>query len=111
MIAVGIDVSKYKSTVAIISNTGEILLPPKVYTHTYSALLSLVSLQKKQNDDIRIVMEATGHYHYPILKLLLGHHFFVSVVNPYIIKKYNDNNLRKVKTDKQDAIRLAFYAL
>ena len=32
MIAVGIDVSKYKSTVAIISNTGEILLPPKVYT-------------------------------------------------------------------------------
>lgn len=111
MIAVGIDVSKYKSTVAIISNTGEILLPPKVYTHTYSALLSLVSLLKKQNDDIRIVMEATGHYHYPILKLLLGHHFLVSVVNPYIIKKYNDNNLRKVKTDKQDAIRLAFYAL
>lgn len=47
MIAVGIDVSKYKSTVAIISNTGEILLPPKVYTHTYSALLSLVSLLKK----------------------------------------------------------------
>lgn len=97
MIAVGIDVSKYKSTVAIISNTGEILLPPKVYTHTYSALLSLVSLLKKQNDDIRIVMEATGHYHYPILKLLLGHHFFVSVVNPYIIKNITTITCAKLK--------------
>lgn len=87
MIAVGIDVSKYKSTVAIISNTGEILLPPKVYTHTYSALLSLVSLLKKQNDDIRIVMEATGHYHYPILKLLLGHHFFCFCRKPLHNKK------------------------
>lgn len=111
MIAVGVDVSKSKSTVAIISDTGEIIQSPKEYCHTYSQLQPLIALLKKQCDEVKIVMEATGHYHYPILKIFLENHFFVSVVNPYIIKKYNDNTLRKVKTDKQDALRLAFYAL
>lgn len=111
MIAVGIDVSKAKSTIAILSSDGEIIKQPSTYHHVASELKELVSFLKEQDDDVKVVMEATGHYHCPILKYLLDNQFFVSVVNPYIIKKYSDNDLRKTKTDKKDAVRLAFYAL
>ena len=47
-------------------------------------------------------LEATGVYHLPILMYLKEHDFFVSVVNPYEMKKYRSQGLRCVKTDKQD---------
>lgn len=37
--------------------------------------------------------------------------FFVSAVNPLLIKEYGGNSLRKVKTDKADAVKIARYAL
>ena len=40
---------------------------------------------------------------------LLEKEFFVCVENAFLIKKYFDVNLRKVKTDKQDSIKLATY--
>ena len=36
---------------------------------------------------------------------------YVSAVNPLLIKEYGNNSLRKVKTDKADAIKIAKYAL
>ena len=33
------------------------------------------------------------------------------MVNPYLLKKYGDAELRKAKTDKKDAMRIAHYAL
>ena len=56
-------------------------------------------------------MEATGHYHYPILKKLIQANLFVSVVNPYLMKKYADGVIRKGKTDKKDAIKIATYCI
>lgn len=37
--------------------------------------------------------------------------FFVSAVNPLLIKEYGGNSLRRVKTDKADAVKIARYAL
>ncbi len=111
MIAVGIDVSKSKSTVAIISSDGEIIMKPTDFHHNKPSLTQLIPILQDFEDEVRIVMEATGHYHQPVLKALLEANLFVSVVNPYIIKKYADNELRKVKTDKKDAMRIAWYAL
>lgn len=111
MIAVGIDVSKSKSTVAIIDSDGQILLKPRNYNHTVSEMLNLVSLINSYSQDVRVAMEATGHYHYPILKTLLKENIYVSLVNPYLMKKYGDNSIRKGKTDKKDAMRIAFYVI
>lgn len=111
MIAVGIDISKSKSTVAIIDSNGEILLKPKNYNHTVSDMLNLISLIKSYPDDVKVAMEATGHYHYPILKAMLDENIYVSLINPYLMKKYGDNSIRKGKTDKKDAVRIAFYIL
>ena len=111
MIAVGIDVSKSKSTVAILSSDGEMLVSPYNVQHTESDLNALIDYLKKQNDTIKILMEATGHYHLPILKKLVDEDLFVSVINPYQMKKYGDTELRRGKTDKKDALRIACYAL
>lgn len=111
MIAVGVDVSKSKSTIAVLSSTGELVLKPSEFHHNEQDLGQLITMLKNQSDEIRVVMEATGHYHYPILKQFLAANLFVTLVNPYLMKKYGDNEIRKAKTDKKDALRIAMYAL
>jgi Transposase. len=56
-------------------------------------------------------MEPTSHYHYPILKAFQDAALPVCLVNPYQLKKYGDTALRKAKTDKKDAVKIAQYAL
>ena len=56
-------------------------------------------------------MEYTGTYFEPIAQFLHNNGIFVSVVNALLVHDYGGNSLRKVKTDKKDALKLASYAL
>lgn len=111
MISVGIDVSKGKSTVCILKPYGEIVCKPFHITHTQKDLSELSSLLFKLNDEIKIVMEATGIYHLPVLTYLQEEGFFVSVINPYLMKNYRNESLRKAKTDKIDSRVIANYGI
>ncbi|KPU42968.1 transposase IS116/IS110/IS902 family protein [Oxobacter pfennigii] len=111
MIAVGIDVSKSKSTIAILSSDGQILAKPFDVQHTEQSMNDLISQLRSYDDSVKILMEATGHYHLPVLKKFLETDMFVSVINPYLIKKYGDGEMRRSKTDKKDALRIATYVL
>ena len=111
MIAVGIDVSKSKSTVAILDSYGTVLATPFNMAHTQPEMNALVSRLKEFEEPVTILLEYTGHYHYPVLKKLQEEGFPVCVVNPYQMKKYGDVEIHKAKTDKKDALRIATYAL
>ena len=111
MNAVGIDVSKGKSMVAILRPYGEIVASPFEVKHTASNLNSLVELIKSVDGESRIVMEHTGRYYEPIIRKLSDANLFVSAINPKLIKDFSDNSLRKVKSDKADAVKIARYAL
>ncbi|MBR4290234.1 MAG: IS110 family transposase [Oscillospiraceae bacterium] len=111
MIAVGIDVSKSKSTVAILDSYGTVLATPFNMAHTQPEMNALVSRLKAFDEPVTILLEYTGHYHYPVLKKLQDEGFPVCVVNPYQMKKYGDVEIHKAKTDKKDALRIATYAL
>ena len=112
MISVGIDVSKGKSTVCILKPYGEIICSPFEVQHLEKDLAALDDLLRKLDGEIRIVMEATGIYHLPILTYLSEKGYFVSVVNPYLMKTYSkDNNMRGVKTDRLDSITIANYGI
>ena len=111
MIAVGIDVSKSKSTVAILDSYGTVLATPFNMAHTQPEMTALASRLKAFNEPVTILLEYTGHYHYPVLKKLQEEGFPVCVVNPYQMKKYGDVELHKAKTDKKDALRIATFAL
>ncbi len=111
MNAVGIDVSKGKSMVAILRPYGEIVSSPFEIKHTSGNIHSLVEQIKSIEGESRIVMEHTGRYYEPLARELSLAGLFVSAVNPKLIKDYGDNSLRKVKSDKADAVKIARYTL
>ncbi len=111
MISVGIDVSKDKSMVCILKPYGEIVSAPYEVKHTKEQLNNLVKNIQSLNEEVKVVMEATGIYHLPILRYLLERLIFVSVINPLVMKKYSGVNLRKAKTDKIDAAKIANFGL
>lgn len=111
MNAVGIDVSKGKSTVAILRPQGIVVASPYDVPHTVSSFKELATAIKKLRGETRVVMEATGNYYEPIARFLHEQGIFVSVVNPMLISSFGGNTLRKPKTDKKDAVKLALYTL
>lgn len=107
---VGIDVSKGKSTVAILSIEGEVIEEPFEINHDINGLNLLEEkLKDISKEDLKIVMEETGTYHLPVLGYLIDKGYFVVAENALKIKKYLDRGLRKAKTDKKDSYKLAEY--
>jgi len=111
MNAVGIDVSKGKSMIAVMRPFGEVVVSPFEVQHTGSELSELAKRLKSLDGETRVVMEYTGNYHAPIARTLQNAGIYVSVVNAMLVHDYGNNSLRRAKTDKKDAIKLANYAL
>ena len=111
MNCVGIDVSKGKSMIAVMRPLGEMVIPPFEVGHTDAELCELSRRLGGLEGETRIVMEATGNYHLPVASFLYDSGFYVSVVNAMPVHGYGNNNLRRVKTDKKDAVKLANYGL
>ena len=81
MTSIGIDVSKGKSTVCILKPYGEVVASPYEILHTEPEIGALVSHIQSIAGEVRIVMEATGAYHLPLLSSLKGAGLFVSLIN------------------------------
>ena len=111
MNCVGIDVSKGKSMIAVMRPFGEVVVSPFEVRHTANELSELAGLLKSLDGETRVVMESTGNYHAPVAWLLHGAGFYVSVVNAMLVHDYGNNSLRRGKTDKKDAVKLANYGL
>ena len=111
MIYVGIDVAKDKHDCFITNSDGEILF--QVFTiqnnrdgfdHLFSKLQSTAS----DLDNIKVGLEATGHYSYNLLGYLLDKGLHTFVINPLHTNLYRKSlSLRKTKTDKVDARTIA----
>lgn len=111
MNAVGIDISKGKSMVAILRPYGEIVSSPFENKHSENDISHLIQHIKSIDGESRIVMEHTGRYYEPLAQQLSHAGLFVSTINPKLIKDFGNNSLRKVKSDKADAVKIARYAL
>ena len=94
MNAVGIDVSKGKSMVAVVRPFGELVVKPYEVRHTSSELSELASSLKSLEGETRVVLEHTGRYYEPVAQMLYDAGIFVSAVNPLLIKEYGNNTLR-----------------
>lgn len=107
---VGIDISKGKSTIAILTTAGEAIEEPFEISHDVNGLKLLEEKIKDiSKDDLKIIMEETGIYHLPVYCYLLDKGYFVVAENALKIKKYLDRGLRKAKTDKKYSYKLAEY--
>jgi transposase len=70
MNAVGIDVSKGKSIVAILRPYGEIVSSPFEIKHTSSNIQALIERIQSIEGESRIVMEHIGRYYEPLARQL-----------------------------------------
>ena len=112
MFAVGVDVSNGRSMAAVLGARRKVVMKPFEVPHTADGFASLVEKLRGLNGEARIVMEHTGRYYESFAMSMYRAGFFVSAVNPLVIKDYREGvDVRKVKTDRADALKIAQFAL
>ena len=111
MYAVGIDVSKGRSTVTIRKTGDKVVMSPRNFKHTQSEVNALIAYIRNLDGETKVCMECTGRYYEPMASWLHNAGIFVSAVNPLLIKNFKENSIRNTKTDKKDAIKIARYTL
>ena len=109
MILVGIDVAKDKHDCFIQTLEGKVLFKAFTISNNQEGFDELYSKIQSCNDEqIRVGLEATGHYSYNILGFLLNKELTTFVFNPLQTKKFRESlSLGKTKTDKVDAKTIA----
>jgi transposase len=107
---VGLDVSKGESEVQAFLDKGKPYRKSFSIKHDLDGLGSLLEflegLKDKTGIQPAVVLEATGHYHAPVVQFLEEHQYLLIIVNPLISHRAKSSSLRKVKTDAIDAYRL-----
>ena len=111
MICVGIDVAKDKHDCFILSSEGEVLADVFTVTNNrdgFETLYQRIRSCARPTDNIKVGLEATGHYSYNILGFLLDNGLATYVINPLHTNLYRKSlSLRKTKTDRIDARTIA----
>jgi len=111
MNAVGIDISKGKSTVAVVRPFGVIIKPPFDVMHTAKELDELANYILSLEGESRVVLEHTSKYSEPVITALCKAGVFVCPVNAKLMHDYGGDTIRRAKTDKIDSIKIAGYCL
>ena len=111
MVCVGIDVAKDKHNCFILSSEGEVLADVFTVTNNrdgFETLYQRIRSCARPTDNIKVGLEATGHYSYNILGFLLDNGLATYVINPLHTNLYRKSlSLRKTKTDRIDARTIA----
>lgn len=107
MYYVGIDVSKHHHDATVIDATGQVVIAPFRFLNTRQGGTTLLTRLQALDGQVRIAMEATGHYWLPLYEALTAQGYPVSVFNPFQIKAYRQIGLRKTKTDAVDSLWIA----
>lgn len=109
--AVGIDVSKGRSTVAILRPYGEVVRKSFDVYHTTHGLDDLAKLILSLEGETRVVLEHTGKYSQSVIKVLHEAGIFVAALNAKLLHDFGGDTIRRDKNDKLDAMKIAGYCL
>lgn len=111
MIYVGIDVAKDKHDCIIVDSDGVIRFPTFTIPNNKQGFRELLTNLKTCGSDfaqIKVGLEATGHYSDNLLEFLIANDLPTTVINPLHTNLYRKGlSLRKTKTDKVDAHTIA----
>ena len=105
MIYIGIDISKYKHDCFICNDTGEVIVDNLSFENNKKGFQQFLDLLKPyDNDNVRIGLEATGHYGLNLKLFLENNNYTFMEFNPLLVKEFKKSlSLRRTKTDKVDA--------
>ena len=107
MIYVGIDVAKDKHDCLITDSDGLVLAEPFTISNNRNGFDDLFSVFQSCSEDfsnIKVGLEATGHYSNNLLEFLISKGLTTIVINPLHTNLYRKSlSLRNTKTDRVDA--------
>ncbi|BBH24062.1 IS110 family transposase [Paenibacillus baekrokdamisoli] len=107
---IGLDVSKGESHAQAFSDRGTPYGKTFRFKHDLDGLASflryLQDLESFTRQRPAVVLEATGHYHSPVIQFLDEHPYLYIIINPFLSHQAKKSQLRKVKTDVADAYQL-----
>ena len=105
MIYIGIDISKYKHDCFICNDTGEVIVENLSFENNKKGFQQFLDLLKPyDNCNVRIGLEATGHYGLNLKLFLEKNNYTFMEFNPLLVKEFKKSlSLRRTKTDKVDA--------
>lgn len=111
MIYVGIDVAKDKHDCCILGYDAQKLYPVFTIPNNragFNELYEKILAAEDDVENIKVGLEATGHYSYNLLSSLIDNGLASYVINPLHTNLYRKGqSLRKTKTDKVDAYSIA----
>ena len=111
MIYVGIDVAKDKHDCFITNSDGEVLFKAFTFQNNrqgFEDLFQKIHSLSSDLSNIKVGLEATGHYSCNLLGYLLDKGLTTFVINPLHTNLFRKSlSLRKTKTDKVDARTIA----
>jgi len=111
MIYAGIDVAKDKHDCFITNSDGQVLFKAFTIPNNREGFEDLYQKITSTTDDltnVKVGLEATGHYSYNILGFLLDKGLTTFVINPLHTSLFRKSlSLRKTKTDKVDSHTIA----
>ena len=115
MIIAAVDIAKDKHDCFITNSEGEVLFDSFVIPNTlegYDDLLRKIRSVADSLQNVKVGLEATGHYHLNLLGYLLDKGLATYVINPLHTNLFRKGlSLRKTKTDKVDARAIAMLLL
>ena len=109
MIYVGIDIGKEKHCLAAINETAQVLLKPVFVEQNHESYEAIATRLRRLGDcsEVKIGMEASGHYWVHFFHFLNEAGWIVELFNPVLSNAQGRCHLRGRKTDKDDALAIA----
>jgi transposase len=107
VVSVGIDVSKKTLDVCLRFSNNEVSSLKTINSVSGWSELVKILLLHRVSLCIPIICEATGGYHFGVCLHLKAVGYMVKAINPFILNNFAKMEIRKTKTDKVDARRLA----
>ena len=112
MFAIVVNVSNARSTVAVLQSKTKAAIKPFEVQNTAEGFETLAGKLNALDSEARDVMGYTGRYYESFAMSMHQPRFFVSVIHLLIIKEYQGSvSVRKVKTDKADAVKITRFTL
>ena len=108
MFLVGIDVAKDKHDCFICDSEGNVLKDVFTFSNDREGFNLLLSFMPTSSENVKVGLEATGHYSLNLINFLIDSGYSPVVFNPLQINLFRKaHTLRKTKTDKIDAKLIA----
>src|SRR5512139_984917 len=100
----GIDIAKRKHAIALVNDQGQLTQRPFTIENTRAGFDQLLQVLAALDGPVLIGLEATGHYWWALYDDLTQHAYPVVVLNALQVHAFRKSGLRKVKSDRTDAV-------